>query len=535
MNLIKRNLVRFLIPVLAVGIMLGACLGFNAKTNTVLAAEEPTWAPINYVMADGVGKSMELYDIRTSLSYTDGKLTAAGSPAKGTGGMGVVYTPTVNLNGFNMNVSLNSYRTSGDRYFGLSFTDVGAVTDDYNEVPFYAKHSETWSNAYGAGFLFCVRPTTTNLGRALTVQFNYIGIQQTYTSADSGEIASNAGAYSDGILSWGRNWNSGIQLYDPDESPKDNPDAWVEKNNYDNIEIAVKQTNDGFVIDVNKGFWKKIDNITTDTAKLDDSVLSALGVTRGTQLNDEQIKRLTCGPAWSQSVISGATWGDSLYALSRFQTIASNAGKRLYARFFYKDKEIASDDSDEKASFTINTINGAPACTGNESDLVASKKVSGKVTATLTEDSLHAGVYPSTIESIELTDAPESAYNAAKTAILSVSKGNYYKVVNIKAKTTDGKYVSIINKLKMTVNLEDYKNAKLYRIVGDDVDDIDQGESISFTLKNSDTAYVIVYSGGGGCGSAIDVVPISVIIAIFAAALVVVVFKKLLSSIRKQD
>ncbi len=474
---------------LAAAATVALALGVSANTAaTAKAAETPTadWMPFNYVLSEGFGSAMTLTDIRTSISYEGGHLTATGRTTKG--GMGVTYLPEVPLDGFEMNVSLNSWQDkSPDRWFGLTFTDVGVKTDDYNEVPFYSKHSESWSNDYGAGVLFAVRPIRgENDMPGLKIQFNFIGIQPSLDAND--QLASNAGEYADNVLGWG-GWLSDIRLCDTD---------WQPKTDYDNIHITLKKIdlgngNSGYAFDINDGYWIRTDAIAWD--ELADDVLHDLGVSSSSELTDEIKKKFVYGPAYDESIVAYANWGEPMYALDRFESKLEAQGKRLYFSYMYKDAWDMSEGTDD-ASFTINSIMGQPIQEDASFSLAAPKTLSGDIAATLTETSLHAGVYPSAVQSIVMTSAPAKSYSdAALEAVSKLSSGKY-SIVNFKGKTADGTEVSLVEPVQLTLNLKKYGNAKLYKIVGDDIDLVGEGESVTFKANSSNVVYAITATQG---------------------------------------
>ena len=474
-------------------------LTFSAGASVTTFAEETAsgkaedWKPFNYVLSEGFGTSMKLTDIRTTLEHKDGKVTASGTTTKG--GMGVTYMPEVNLNDFAMNVSLNSWQTSSpDRWFGITFTDKAEKTDPYNEVPVYCKHSESWSNDYGAGMLFAVRPWDSG---KLRIQFNYIGIYPTYDG--DGNISANAGQYADGNLGWGRNWLSEIQLYNTD---------WTVKTDYSDIEITVKSFESngetGYAFEINNGYWRRLDTVNWD--ELDSNALHELGVESASELTDEIKDKFLYGPAYETSIIPYANWGDDYYALSRFEKILKTSGKRLYMSYMYKDAWDI-DEGDEAASFTINSVGGKAATDKNGYNPMTAKAVSGKISATLTESSLHAGVYPSMVESLVMTDVAEKQYAQAKENIESLVAGKNYKVFTVTGKTASGASVSIIDSVNVTMDLSEFGNAALYKIVGSDLDKIDGETNVSFKMNSSKIQYVLVYGetqpAKKGCGGTI--------------------------------
>ena len=443
------------------------------------AVSSTDWMPFNYVLSEGFGSSRKLLEIRTDLDYSGGKLTVSGRTSKG--GVGVVYLPEITLDGFNMNITVNSWQeVSPDRWFGMSLTDVGAVTDDDNELPFYAKHSESWANEYGAGTLFAFRP---NGNGAMQIQFNYIGINGSY-DADNNRAA-NAGEYNDGYLGW-CGWLGHIQLYNRD---------WTVKTDYENIDITVKALAEGgYAFDINGGYWRRTDAVAWNDLAPD--VLAELGVSTHAELTDEVKDKFMFGPAYETSIIPYANWGDDYYALYKYEQRLKAAGKRLYMRFMYKDAwDIREGTAD--ASFTVNSINGRSATDGTDPLLTKENKIEGKLSATLKSENLHAGVYPSKVASLVTADVPEKNYSQAKTAVDAYKTR---KVFCVKGKTADGKEISLISATTVKFDFSEYNNAKLYKIVGSDLDLVGEGASVEVKVNSSQTNYVLVYDAAKkGC------------------------------------
>lgn len=196
----------------------------------------------------------------------------------------------------------------------------------------------------------------------------------------------------------------------------------------------------------------------------------------------------------------------------------------------YKDAWDIREGSDD-ASFTVNTVNGIPATKGETLNLAESKTIDGDIRATLTETSLHAGVYPSAIKEIVFEDVDKTTYAKAQKAIDAEAKTNKmsYSVVNVKAKTTDDALVKIISETEISVSTEKYQGVKFYKIVGSDIDEITAKEAEGFatvTVNSSDVNLVVMTKGGStakkGCGS----VAVSSLLAIIPALAVVAFVKK---------
>ena len=174
----------------------GAAATVSADSADSYSASD--WKPFNYVLTSGAGSNTKYNDIRTFLDFSDNKLTANGRTTNG--GMGVSFVPEIDIDNFEINFTLNSWqKVSTDRWFGFTLTDVLEKADRFNEVPFYSKHSESWSNDYGAGVLFALRPAEDG---NCTIQFNYIGIEPSYDA--DGNFNSVAGNYADGCLYYGQ-------------------------------------------------------------------------------------------------------------------------------------------------------------------------------------------------------------------------------------------------------------------------------------------------------------------------------------------
>lgn len=527
--------------VLALGIVAApAVAGVSSVSADTAAPESYTasdWMPFNYVLTTGAGSSTQYEDIRTELDYSNDKLTATGTTTKG--GMGVSFLPEVDITNFEMNVSLNSWQAvSSDRWFGMTLTDVLVKEDRFNEVPFYSKHSETWDNSYGAGVLFAVRP---NSDGKMVIQFNYIGIAPTYNA--EGGLASNAGEYQDNYMQF-TGYIAQIQLCNED---------WTDKTDYSDINISMKGLYEGdalkgIAFEINDGYWKRTDwnwgtptddptkGLTQTESNLEENVFALLDKDANGYLSADEQNNFVYGSAWNNgaekaSILEYANYGDNFYSLVKFAENLKANNKRLYMSYMYKDAFNIRENS-PAASFTINSVNGKAATASETTDLTADKTIEGTVSATLKETSLHAGVYPSMIQSLELVAADANSYKAAESAIKAI--GSSYDVVNVKARTADGKDCSLISRTEITLDTTNYPNAKLYKITGSDVDEVDVTEEngkMTFTANSSDVNFVLYYdkanadNGGesSGCGS---VVGGAMVLPMLAVAGVAVVAKK---------
>lgn len=526
-----------LLSILASACILMASL-FTLNASTAVADGQTSysandWKPFNYVLTSGAGSRIQYNDIRTTLSYDSNKLTASGRSTSG--GMGVSFLPEIDITNFSINFSCNSWqKVSTDRWFGFSLTDVLVKQDKFNEVPFYGKHSESWSNEYGAGTLFAVRPAENG---QLTIQFNYIGIEPSFDA--DGNYNSKAGEYSDGYLGWG-GYISTIQLCNED---------WTPKTDYNDIEVTMKGVKeygkDCVAYEINGGYWYRTDvsyragesdlGLTQTESNLEKDVFDTLDLDKNGYLTESEYNNFKYGSAWNdgaskKSIYVYANYGDGFYSLRQFDKKLKESGKRLYMSFMYKDAWDIREGS-EDASFTINTVNGIPATKGETLNLAESKTIDGDIKATLSETSLHAGVYPSAIKEIVFEDVDKTTYAKAQKAIDAEAKANKmsYSVVNVKAKTTDDALVKIISETEISVSTEKYQGVKFYKIVGSDIDEITAKEAEGFatvTVNSSDVNLVVMTKGGStakkGCGS----VAVSSLLAIIPALAVVVFVKK---------
>lgn len=519
----KRSITLLASFLLAFGIVL--CAIFGGNTFAPAKADDATvWTPFNFVLKDGNSK----VDTRTKLTYADGKITASGKDANG---MGVFYHPEITLDGFNANMSLNSWNDdSSDRWFGISFTDVGQFTDSVNEVPYYAKHSESFANAYGAGVIFQLVPATAMDAAQgiINVRFVNLGIQGSVNETTGAPI-SNAGEYLDSQFNFARSWVTKIQLCNSD---------WTNKTDYSNIKISLKKVGNAYGFDLNDGYWKRIDEgINWNVSEQAEEVLTALGIdsNRGGTLTADEKAKLLIGPAANtdsdastNSIIPYLNYGDPFTSLVNFEQTIANANKRLYARFIYQDQFEKLDDVN---SFTVNSVMGNAASNGQDFPVISNKAITGKLSATLTEDSLHAGVYPTMVNELVVADSTATVKPAVQTAIDSAASGKTYKVINFKGKLANGNLVELVSRVDISFNMSDYENAKLYQIKGSELVAVDGTGTVSIST-NSNTNFVIVYEGGssssgGGCGGSISTACAVVVPVLLALAGVIVAKKKL--------
>lgn len=481
------------------------------------------WMPFNYVLTSGAGSSTRYEDIRTTLDYGNNKLTASGTTTKG--GMGVSFLPEIDITDFEMSVSLNSWQAvSSDRWFGMTLTDVLLKEDNYNEVPFYSKHSETWDNDYGAGVLFAVRP---NSDGKMVIQFNYIGISPTYTA--DGDVSSSAGEYADNYMQF-TGYIAQIQLCNSD---------WTDKTDYADIKISMKGLYEGSALkgiafEINDGYWKRTDwnwaeptdaqGLTLTESNLEENVYNLLDKDANGFLSADEQNNFVYGSAWDNgaekdTILEYANYGDNFYSLVKYRQNLEGEGKRLYMSYMYKDAFHIREGS-EPASFTINSVNGKAATASETSVLTASKTIEGSLSATLTETSLHAGVYPSMIDSIVKTEIKASDLKAAEASIKAI--GSNYEVFNVKARTSTGVDCAIIAPTEVTMDIASYPGAKLYKLTGSDVDEVDVTETdgkLVFTVNSSDVDFVLYYEGSG-CGSVVGGAMALPVLAAIAAAVV---------------
>ncbi len=473
------------------------------------------WMPFNYVLTEGFGSNTKFNDIRSNISIDNGKITVSGRTTNG--GLGMTYLPEVNIDDFSMNISLNSWQAvSPDRWFGMTLMDKGVKEDEYNEAPFYAKHSESWSNDYGAGTLFAFRPAENG---AMTIQFNFIGINGTYDADQN--IASNAGEYNDGLLLFS-GWLSTIQLCNED---------WTDKTDYNNLNITVKkivegEKDAGYAFDINNGYWRRTDNINWDKSEMASDVFDLLDIDKNGELSDEEKKNFVYGPAYETSVIPYANWGESYYALTKFKKNLETLGKRLYMSFMYKDTWNIRDGVDD-ASFTINSLNGKSATSMTSFDRTNDKVIDGTIKGTAKVNSFHAGIYPDMIKSFVMVDANAKTYKDAQTNIDKLTSGKEFKVFNVKGDLGDNLTASIIDNLNLRFDLKEYKDAELYKITGEDVDKVEDVSNVK--VSSSKVNFLLVYSKDAeqtikkGCKSSLSLLPLAFIVP---SALGIVILKK---------
>ncbi len=520
--------------IMAFAVIIGTFLtAFSMFGLTTSYADEESysaedWKPFNYVLTEGAGSNTRYLDIRTSLDYSGNKLMCSGTSTKG--GMGVTFVPEIDITNFEMDVDLNSWQVaSADRWFGFTLTDVLVKNDKFNEVPFYSKHSESWSNDYGAGTLFAVRPKTNG---EMTIQFNYIGIFPSY-NADGG-LSSMAGDYDDGFLGWA-GYISDIQLYNTN---------WELKTDYKNIKLSMKgiyegETLVGVAFEINDGYWKRTDwnwptpaNAALGLSKseltgiLADDVFAMLDLDENEYLSVAECDNFTHGHAWNDgqdknSIIPYANYGDSFYSLVKYQEKLKNAGKRLYLSYMYKDAFDIRQGS-QPASFTINTVNGKPATKSETINLTAEKTVNGDISATVKEENLHAGVYPSMVSSFKTVEAEAKSYSSAKGDVDTIkATEKNVKVVHFKG-VVDNKDVAIISDLSMTLDVSKLGISKIYKVNGKNTEEVEINGNIATIVGTSADCFVIVESGNTskarGCKSAISATNLA-IFAVLAAGL----------------
>ncbi len=514
------------------GLLAGSSAMIAAPRASSSAAEDAysasDWKPFNYVLTEGAGLNTRYLDIRTHLSYENNELTATGSTTKG--GMGVSFAPEIDITDCSFNMSMNNWQeVSTDRWFGFTLTDVLEKTDNFNEVPFYSKHSESWSNDYGAGILFAMRPSTEG---QMTIQFNYIGINPSFDA--DGEFNTEAGEYSDGYLGWA-GWISTIQLCNKD---------WTPKTDYADIKISMKgiteNGKEGIAFDLNDGYFKRTDytwktpeneaGLTPAETTFEEDVFEKLDLDGNGYLPEAEFNNFIYGSAWNdgaekQSVIPYANYGDSFYALTQFQKKLTENGKRLYLSVMYKDAWDMMEGTGE-ASFTVHSVNGKNATKSETTDLFADATVTGDIGATISETQLHAGVYPSTVKALEAKELAEKDYEKAKANIESAAKAEKkaWKVVSIVGKTESGANVSFIDETTVSLDTSVYKGVKVYKIVGTDVDEITTTEAdgkVTFKMNSSNLKLVLMTDkeGGKGCNSAVNTVAFGMVVGIAVAAL----------------
>lgn len=414
-------------------LLLAACLlpstalGVTASADSAQKNTASDWMPHNYVMTEGFGLNLKKVDVRTWLDYSNDQLRVYGNTSKG--GVGVTYLPEINLDDFTMELSLDNWQVnSTDKWFGLTFMDKGEKSDMFNEVPFYSKHSESWDNEYGAGEIFGFRPfAQTGEGAqpgVLQIQFNNVGIEHSYSENNAGgNYQDIAGEYSNGKLGW-TGYLSTIQLCDSN---------WQPVSDYSNIKITIKKIenadgkgHDGYAFNFNDGYWYRTEDSIVwpwdvNGAVTDQTVYDMLDVNGDDSISEEEKNLFRRGPAYTaeidgktyESHVQFLNYGDPLHNLYNFNQNLKNNGKRLYLNVLYKDAFNMPEG--ENAQFTVKSVNGMAATSSETLNLGAEKVVTeGDITATVKEENVHAGVYPSKIKS--LTTATAQAKNYAKAA-----------------------------------------------------------------------------------------------------------------------
>lgn len=526
----KKRFLSFAAFVLTVSLSVGIGVGAFAD-QSVESYSAADWKPFNYVLTSGAGSNTKYNDIRTNVDFSDNKLTASGRTTSG--GMGVSFVPEIDIENFEIEFSLNSWqKVSTDRWFGFTLTDVLQKTDKFNEVPFYSKHSESWAKSYGAGILFALRPAENG---ECTIQFNYIGIEPSYDA--DGNFNPKAGDYADGYLGWA-GYLSTIQLCNED---------WSKKSDYTDLKVTMKATTEngkaGVAFELNDGYYYRTDyvygtpsderGLSKSETNFEADVFASLDLDGNGFLTESEFNNFIYGSAWNngndkKSLIPYANYGDSYYALVEYEKKLQESGKRLYLSFMYKDAWDIREGSPD-ASFTIERVNGKNATAGETLNLLADKTVDGAIKATVGYENLHAGVYPSDLEKILLETVEESAYQKAKKNLddtaKSLKKG--YSVVHVKAQTKDGYSVKFTGEQEISLNAEQYSGAKIYKIVGEDIDEVISTEAngyVTFKINSSDTQIVIMTDGtqSSGCGS---VVKSSASVALIPLAFVAIILR----------
>ena len=497
---------------------LSLAVAATAGVIPVMAAEEDAqswaatdWKPHNYVLSEGFGLSAKKVDVRSNLSYANNQLTVSGTTSKG--GVGVTFAPEVELDGFSMELSLDKWQqNSTDKWFGITFLDKGERSDIYNEVPFWSKHSESWSNDYGAGTLFAWRPSQTTPGM-LQIQFNNIGIQHSWVDAAAAdEINPDAGKRADGVLGWS-GYLSNIQLCDED---------WNELTDYSKVKITIREIEEGgqkgYAFDINDGYWyREESSIVWPTTESDPELYDQLDIDQNGNLDDWEKKLFQYGPAYEDtehgeepipSWVPYANWGDPMYSLYNFNQIVKGEGGRLYVSALYKD---AFDMQEGEAQFTIKSVNGKAATASETLDLNASKSVDANgIKATVAAENTHAGVYPSMLTGLTAKAADEAdvakvqdAINAkrAELGVGTAEPVNFYGQVSLSGETKD---VEIIDDLTISYDATGKENFKVYKVTGTDLDEVTttmDGSIATFDIKDSSSMYILMYDGGNGGSS----------------------------------
>lgn len=433
-------------------LLLALCLSATTALGTVTALANDTtkntandWMPHNYVLTEGFGLSMKKVDVRSYLDYSNDQLRVYGNTSKG--GVGVTYLPEVNLDDFTIEISLDKWQEkSTDKWFGLTFMDKGEKSDMFNEVPFYSKHSESWSNDYGAGEIFGFRPfpQTGNDARpgVLQIQFNNVGIEHSYEEKNAGgTYKETAGQYQDGELGW-TGYLSTVQICDTN---------WQPVQDYSNIKITIKKIenadgkgHDGYAFNFNDGYWYRTEDSIVwpwdgNGAITDQTVYDMLDVDANGEISEEEKNLFRRGPAYTAEIggktypshVQFLNYGDPLFNLYNFNENLKTANKRLYLNVLYKDAFNMPEG--EVAQFTIKTVNGKAATSSETTSLVSEKTITeGDITTTIKEENVHAGVYPSKVKSITTATAQAKNYAKAVNEIeaKATELGKKYEVIN---------------------------------------------------------------------------------------------------------
>lgn len=503
---------------LAVCLLATATFGTTAfaETNQKLAASD--WMPHNYVLTEGFGLNMKKVDIRTWLDYSNDQLRVYGNTSKG--GVGVTYLPEISLDDFTMELSLDKWQVnSTDKWFGLTFMDMGEKTDMFNEVPFYAKHSESWSNEYGAGEIFGFRPfpQTGNGARpgVLQIQFNNVGIEHSYVENNAGgNYQEIAGEYSDGKLGW-TGYLSTVQLCDTN---------WQPLTDYSNIKITIKKIedadgkgHDGYAFNFNDGYWYRTEDSIVwpwdvDGKITDQTIYDMLDVNEDNEISEEEKNLFRRGPAYTAEIggetykshVQFLNYGDPLFNLYNFNEKLQSAGKRLYLNVLYKDAFNMLEG--EYAQFTIKSVNGKAATSSETLNLSAEKVITeGNITATIKEENTHAGVYPSKVKGLKTATVEAKSYAKAEVAI--VDKGTEldknYEVVNFvgEVQLSSGSVnVALQNALSLTYKT-DKQNVQIFKVTNSTKNTLEEvtvtavDGGYTFGIDGS-SMYAIYYSEG---------------------------------------
>lgn len=496
-----------------------ACAGVpggisSAANDTYTAAD---WHAHNYVMTEGFGLNAKKVSVRTDLSYAGGELKVSGSTSKG--GVGVTLGSEIDLADFSVELSLDNWNVnSTDKWFGLTFMDKGERSDIYNEVPFWSKHSESWSNDYGAGTLFAWRPFSSEGAAArpgvLHIQFNNIGIKHSFTDPQTGEYDPDAGKYADGVLGWS-GYLSTIQLCNSD---------WTPMTDYSHVKISSREIEEnghkGYAFEINDGYWYRTDDsIVWPTQEGDPELYAQLDLNENGALDDWEKKLFQYGPAYQdtehgetyQSMVPYANWGDPLYSLYNFNQLVKQNGGRLYLSAMYKD---AFNMSEGQAQFTVKKVNGKAATASETLDLNTAKSVSANgITATVGAENLYAGVYPSMLKGMTVAEGDAKTVQKvqdkidAKKSELGVTTAEAVSFFGQVSLNGTDKNVSITSKLSIEYDITGKNDFEVYKVTGTDLDKVNvtiEGTNAEFEIKDSDSVYVLMYkgegNGGGGCG-----------------------------------